>query len=375
MQLLEAALGEYHRRGVWLPPDRAFYRCQSRQGQRSSRWASARILERQPGFPRDLLGRGHRRLLRRPRRVPHPLHRRCPIALVDFLSNYATVCCLNGAWRLLHPPARRHHRGRPSRYRAVARPASRLTSFTIPATWRASKRPLLGRAGTTRTSCPSAAATTAAGHSDSIAVTPVMLSEPVPCMLADLAASKLLQRPPRKPARIVRAVALPAGRREAVDGLRPLRIPGAGMVDPRTATTTSSASSSSAPRRRPTPTSTSTTRDWVRQIAQDHRQRHRLRHQRRDEPPPPHQARSASRSTASNTSPPRPPRPKYPGEYCFPPLAAMITAGARLLLAMLEAEVTQARRQLRLLRHRQHGHASLPKARRTHPLRRRPRNR
>ncbi len=33
--------------------------------------------------------------------------------------------------------------------------------------------------------------------------------------------------------------------------------------------------------------------------------------------------------------------PEYPGEYCFPPLAAMITAGARLLLAMLEAEVTK----------------------------------
>ena len=33
--------------------------------------------------------------------------------------------------------------------------------------------------------------------------------------------------------------------------------------------------------------------------------------------------------------------PEYPGEFCFPPLAAMITAGARLLLAILEAEVTQ----------------------------------
>jgi hypothetical protein len=34
-------------------------------------------------------------------------------------------------------------------------------------------------------------------------------------------------------------------------------------------------------------------------------------------------------------------RPEVPGEYCFPPLAALITAGARLLLAMLETEVTK----------------------------------
>ncbi len=33
--------------------------------------------------------------------------------------------------------------------------------------------------------------------------------------------------------------------------------------------------------------------------------------------------------------------PEIPGEYCFPPLAAMITAGARLVLAMLEVDVTR----------------------------------
>jgi len=34
-------------------------------------------------------------------------------------------------------------------------------------------------------------------------------------------------------------------------------------------------------------------------------------------------------------------RPQVPGDYCFPPLAATITAGAGLLLAMLEMEVTR----------------------------------
>jgi hypothetical protein len=33
--------------------------------------------------------------------------------------------------------------------------------------------------------------------------------------------------------------------------------------------------------------------------------------------------------------------PEVPGEYCFPPLAAFITSGARLMLALLEARVTQ----------------------------------
>lgn len=33
-------------------------------------------------------------------------------------------------------------------------------------------------------------------------------------------------------------------------------------------------------------------------------------------------------------------RPEEPGEFCFPPLAASITAGSRLLLALLEAEVS-----------------------------------
>ncbi|MGA7283658.1 MAG: hypothetical protein WBW87_03870 [Candidatus Cybelea sp.] len=32
--------------------------------------------------------------------------------------------------------------------------------------------------------------------------------------------------------------------------------------------------------------------------------------------------------------------PEYPGEYCFPPLASLITAGARLMLALLERCVT-----------------------------------
>ena len=35
-------------------------------------------------------------------------------------------------------------------------------------------------------------------------------------------------------------------------------------------------------------------------------------------------------------------RPENPGPYCFPPIAACITAGARLMLALLEACVRQA---------------------------------
>jgi hypothetical protein len=35
-------------------------------------------------------------------------------------------------------------------------------------------------------------------------------------------------------------------------------------------------------------------------------------------------------------------RPERPGEYCFPPVAALITAAARLMLALLEREVTDS---------------------------------
>ncbi len=34
-------------------------------------------------------------------------------------------------------------------------------------------------------------------------------------------------------------------------------------------------------------------------------------------------------------------RPENPGPYCFPPIAACITAGARLMLALLEVSVTE----------------------------------
>ena len=48
--------------------------------------------------------------------------------------------------------------------------------------------------------------------------------------------------------------------------------------------------------------------------------------------------------------------PDEPGEYCFPPLASLITGAARLMLALLEYEVQQVGRHLRHGRHRLYGH-------------------
>ena len=41
--------------------------------------------------------------------------------------------------------------------------------------------------------------------------------------------------------------------------------------------------------------------------------------------------------------------PEDPGPYCFPPVACSITAGARLMLAILERLDNRRRRQLRVL--------------------------
>ncbi len=206
MRLLEAALGEYHRRGLRLPPHRAF--SAASLGKAALKQMGARpILERQPDFPRDLLGASMvafygGRAECRIRCTP------VPIALVDFLSNYATVCCLDrrlGATSLssastpsrrIRPRSRRGSMGSRSSSCTTQPPGEASTCSCWVAPGDQNILPVRGRYDPT-------------GQSDSITVTHVTLSEPVPWTLADLAASKILTG---KAARIVRAVRCqPAG--------------------------------------------------------------------------------------------------------------------------------------------------------------------
>ena len=47
--------------------------------------------------------------------------------------------------------------------------------------------------------------------------------------------------------------------------------------------------------------------------------------------------------------------PEEPGDFYFPPIACLITSAAKLMLALLEHQITNLGGNLRLLRHRQHG--------------------
>ena len=66
--------------------------------------------------------------------------------------------------------------------------------------------------------------------------------------------------------------------------------------------------------------------------------------------------------------------PEKPGPYYFPPIAALIASGARLMLGMPRDARHAGRRHICVLRHRQHGDR-LNRARRARALPRRPRAR
>lgn len=330
-QLLEAALREYDRRGVRLPPHHA-YSAASLGKAALKQMGVHPILARQPDFPRDALGSSMvsfygGRAECRIRCTP------VPIVLVDFLSNYATVCCLIGVWDYFTRERVEVAEVGPKEIEAWLDQVT-LEQLYDPATWQ-NLNVLCWVAPGDQNVLPVRGRYDPTGQSDSIAVTPVTLSEPVPWMLADFVASKILTG---KTPRFTRCLTIQtAGDRQP--GLQRLHVPGAGTIDPRrhdyfqrlvelrVAAKTD-------------PTLDEQTRRWVRQslkttvnataygINAEMNPRH-------DTKPMPVEVDGLEHFTTKTAA------PEIPGEYCFPPLAAMITAGARLLLAMLEAEVTR----------------------------------
>ena len=160
MRLLEAGLAEYHRRGVRLPPHYA-YSAASLGKAAVKQMGIDGILHRQPDFPRDLLGSSMvafygGRAECRIRCTP------LPITLVDFLSNYATVCCLIDAW------AYYTHDRIDTIELDPAEIEQWLDQLTLeqlydPNSWRGLNL-LCWAAPGSETSCPSAAATTRPGN-------------------------------------------------------------------------------------------------------------------------------------------------------------------------------------------------------------------
>ncbi len=160
---------------------------------------------------------------------------------------------------------------------------------------------------------------------------PAALDEPVWYALADVIASMLITgRPPE----IIRALKLmPVGRQP---GLKAIKLRGRVEIDPRKADLFKAAIEE---RRR-----LSDKDSPLGRFPKDPRQRNQLRHLCRDEPQrrPAHQRHPRIRNRAGSFRPDAEIVPEEPGPFAFPPLAACITAGARLMLAILETLVTEA---------------------------------
>jgi hypothetical protein len=289
------------------------------------------VLERQPDFPKSLLGHSMvgydgGRTECRIRGVP------VPVDYLDYLSMYPTVCSLMGLWKLLIAQ-------RIEVVDCTAEVTALLAGITREACFDPGLWPQLvglvqlapdGDILPTRAAYGSAAAW-------QIGVNPYTSRELQWYTLADAAASTLLTG---KSPRVLRAVRLvPKG---MADGLRPIRLRGDILVDPRT-------------------------QDLFRVLIEE-----RQRLKRRTDLPPAERARlDGSLKVQANTSsygiyaemnaqdlPKGETRrvevygngnqpftsvvaaPEEPGHYCFPPFAASIAGAARLMLALLERCVT-----------------------------------
>jgi hypothetical protein len=294
------------------------------------------VLERQPDFPKDVLGyfmaayyggRAEGRI----RGVP------VPVVYLDFLSMYPTVCSLMGIWRLLtceHIEVQRDTATK-EQVQALLDGVSLERCFD-PQLW----RQLVGLVQLIPDGDILPVRAHYAGESTwSIGVNPLTAREPQWFTLADVVASILLTgRVPR----VHRAIRLvPHG---VAATLRPVRLRGEIPVDPRT-------------------------QDFFRVAIQE---RHRLEH-RSDLTEQERTWLSAFLKVLANSAgygiygemnPQELPKgerrrvevsgnweqafstdvhtPEEPGAYCFPPFAACISGAARLMLALLEGCVAEA---------------------------------
>jgi hypothetical protein len=218
--LYVAAMGEYVRHPIQLQPTKAY--SPASIGKAYLKEMGVRPpLDRQPGFPRDVLGyamvayyggRSECRI----RRVP------VPVVYCDFLAMYSTVCALLGLWRLLTSTKVRVVEHDPAQLQA------QLGNLTPDQLLEPSRWPGLVALAQI---APDGDVLPVRGRYDGknfgIGLNPLHTTEPMWYALPDLHAATLLTG--RAPT-ILRHIAFAPGRR--VRALRPVRLRGQVEIDP-----------------------------------------------------------------------------------------------------------------------------------------------
>jgi hypothetical protein len=329
--LFAAMQAEYERHPIALPITAAYSPASIGKAYMQAMGIRS-ILERQPDFPKDVLGFAMAayyggRAECRIRQVP------VPVVYLDFLSMYPTVCSLLGIWRLLTC-------ARIAVEDATAEVTALLAGITAdrcldPALW----RDFVGLVQLE----PEGDILPVRAHYGGeaawqIGVNPLTGKEPLWYTVADAVASTLLSG---KPPRVVQALRfVPEGKAK---GLRPTSLRGQVPVDP-------------------------AIQDFFRVVIEE---RHRLK-ARTDLSTEERERLDAFLKVLANATAygifaelnrqdlPAGERrevevygawdepftsavsgPEEPGAFCFPPIAACITGAARLLLALLEQSVTE----------------------------------
>jgi hypothetical protein len=323
VSLFEAVMAEYLQDPIDLQPTRVF--SAASRGKAHLRAMNIRpVLERQPDFPRDVLGWSMTgyfggRAEAHDRRVP------VPVTYLDFLSMYPTVCALMDLWHVMTAQRVRVAEEDPAKLQAWLEQLTVGDMFD-PAIW--PRLRVLAQIRPDAVVVPVRAAYGTA-RDFNIGVNYYSSDEPQWYALPDVIASKLLTgRAPE----MVRAISLvPVGRQP---GMRSITLHGGIEVDPYSG-------------------------DFFRTVVERRQRRHNKNDSigrglktlangtsygiwaelNRIEQPGGRKLPVVvygHRSFECQTA-----HPEKPGPYYFPPVAALIASGARLMLTRLEALVTE----------------------------------
>ncbi|HVR87941.1 MAG TPA: hypothetical protein VHG53_00155 [Candidatus Limnocylindria bacterium] len=330
-ELFVAVITEYLRHPIDLPPSKAFSPAAIGKAYLAA-MGVAPILERQPDFPKDVLGiamqayvggRAETRIRKEP----------VPVRYCDFRSMYPTVCALMGAWPLL-TAERIEVRDAIAKVRRLLSGVNPSTVFE-PSIWMS----LMGFAEIeTNDDIIPVRGQYSLRSGWSIGVNPVRPGHRQWISIPDAVASTLLTGSPPK---VLRAIVLaPRGR---LPGLRSVALGGTIPIDPRTmdffeavierrADVLRSAEKDGAERAR--------LGQFLKTLANATsygifaEQNRRQLPERETEKVTVHLPDRTFETTTS--------APEDLGRYFFPPIAAVITGAARLMLALLERSVLDA---------------------------------
>ena len=286
-------------------------------------------MERWPSFPADLVGKAMTafyggRAECRVRRWP------LPVRYVDFTSMYPTVNGLMGLWGLLTA-------ARLDVADATDEVVATLASVTVagvfdPAFWR--RLPVLVEVEPNGDVLPTRGAYEGPGRGYQIGVNPLTSDRPLWFALPDVVAAALLgDRPPR----VLRALRLvPSG---TADGLRPVALRGDAVVDP----ATEDFFLRVIERRNALPDRDGADKPMsgFLKVLANATSYGIFAEMTRHELP----RGETAEVTVTGLGTPyrwRVSAPEEPGAFAFPPIAALITSAARLMLALLERCVTDA---------------------------------